>query len=213
MIGNSLTEDMGSAQRYHAEDQHEQRNGFTKADHGDILREALAGFRQGVRACGTGLALYDGRERNGKAGGDSEAEQKRGICARRLHLLHQEKAVDGLRQRCAGEYREDERGSLIAQIAPVSYTHLDVYKRQGVYVDRADDAVLIGAHAHMHFHLMPRRACDLAFLAGIDHLGRLAGFPCDECGVYLGHNRLLRAEAAADARLFDMDLTLSLIHI
>ena len=117
MIGNSLTEDTGSAQRYHAEDQHEQRNGFTKADHGDILREALAGFRQGVRACGASLALYDGRERNGKAGGDSKAEQKRGICARRLHLLHQEKAVDGLRQRCAGEYREDERSSLIAQIA------------------------------------------------------------------------------------------------
>ena len=46
MIGNSLTEDTGSAQRYHAEDQHEQRNGFTKANHGDILREALAGFRQ-----------------------------------------------------------------------------------------------------------------------------------------------------------------------
>ena len=56
MIGNSLTEDTGSAQRYHAEDQHEQRNGFTKANHGDILREALACFRQGVRACGAGLA-------------------------------------------------------------------------------------------------------------------------------------------------------------
>ena len=79
---------------------------------------------------------------------------------------------------------------------------------QGVYVDRADDAVLIRAHAHMHFHLVARRACDLAFLAGIDHLGGLAGFPRDECRIHLSHDRLLRAEAAADARLFDVDFAL-----
>ena len=79
---------------------------------------------------------------------------------------------------------------------------------QGVYVDRADDAVLIRAHAHMHFHLVARRACDLTFLAGVDHFGGLAGFPRDERGVHLGHDRLLRAEAAADARLFDVDLAL-----
>ena len=79
---------------------------------------------------------------------------------------------------------------------------------QGVYVDRADDAVPVRAHAHMHLHLVARRARDLALLAGVDHFGRAAGFPGHERGIHLGHNRLLGAEAAADARLFDVNLTL-----
>ena len=60
----------------------------------------------------------------------------------------------------------------------------------------------------MHLHLVTRRAGDLALLAGVDHLGRLAGFPRDERRIHLGHDRLLRAEAAADARLLDVDFAL-----
>ena len=80
--------------------------------------------------------------------------------------------------------------------------------RQRIDVNRTDDAILVRADAHTDFHFMPRRACDLAFLAGIDHLGCLAGFPRHQRGIYLGYDRLLRAESAADTRLFDMNLAL-----
>ena len=79
---------------------------------------------------------------------------------------------------------------------------------EGIDIQRADMSVPVGAKADADFHLVAGGTGDLAFLPGIDQLGRAAGFEGDKSGIHLAHRSLLGAKAAADAGLFHPDAAL-----
>ena len=76
---------------------------------------------------------------------------------------------------------------------------------QRVEVDAAHDAVLRCAETDVHLHLMARRGCGLALDTAENDLGGLFRHPRDERRIDCADRGLLRAEAAADARLGDAD--------
>ena len=95
----------------------------------------------------------------------------------------------------AGE--ADGRGAVLAVSAGIG---------ERIEIDAAHDAVFVRAETHMHLHFMPRAARDHALAAGKDDHARLFRHPRDERRINGAHRRLLRAEAAADARLAHTDL-------
>ena len=80
--------------------------------------------------------------------------------------------------------------------------------RQRRHVERADTPVVVRTEANLDFHLMARRTAGLG-LFSCEHAHRgAARLHRDERGVHLAHCGLLRAEAAADARLFHANAAL-----
>ncbi len=95
----------------------------------------------------------------------------------------------------AGE--ADGRGAVLAVSTGV---------RECIKIDAAHNAVLIRAETHVHFHFVARAARDHALATVENDPARLFRHPRDERRVNGAHRRLLRAEAAADARLGHADL-------
>src|SRR6056297_2949039 len=116
-------EPQGTLERRLGEHQHEQRDGLDPSERQQVISAALAGPPPPVRGGSAHPALQPGRGGHGGAAEHADRDRRRPrpagerLAGRADHHVHQDHAVDRLRQRRPDEGDQDERDGLVLRVA------------------------------------------------------------------------------------------------